>query len=274
MFVLCAVNQGWSTSALLMNCSVAAFSFSLCPLQALRADACRARPKEKDRIQGLARGQLLMAFRLMEASSSLWPPDRNATPVGGTEHSSNSVSVDLILLCLKSSRSSRGLTHLWRLGELCGVGRWRLPWQPLLGCTWWGSCVQGWPCWVLGGCLPGTHGGLTWPCILQPGPVTQTMFNREANLRKILCLTHFLLFYVTYLCTCSQQDKRNPPSQWCTGSVSGHDHRQARSLALWWAQCHAGRQKNDCQSLRGIKFQRSRDKLLHYRALTCWQILE
>lgn len=58
-------------SALLMNCSVAAFSFSLCPLQALSADACRARPKENVRIQGLARGQLLMALRWTEASSSL-----------------------------------------------------------------------------------------------------------------------------------------------------------------------------------------------------------
>lgn len=65
-----------------MNCSVAVFSFSLCPLQALSADACRARPKEKVMIQGLARGQLLMALRWTEASSSLWPPERNATPAG------------------------------------------------------------------------------------------------------------------------------------------------------------------------------------------------
>jgi len=74
-------DQDLQTSALLMNCSVAAFSFSLCPLHALRADACRARPKEKVRIQGLARGQLLMALRWTEASSSLWPPERKATPV-------------------------------------------------------------------------------------------------------------------------------------------------------------------------------------------------
>lgn len=60
-----------STSALLMNCSVAVFSFSLCPLQARRADACRALPKEKVRTQGLARGQLLMALRWTDASSSL-----------------------------------------------------------------------------------------------------------------------------------------------------------------------------------------------------------
>ena len=68
-----------------MNCSVAAFSFSLWPLQARRADACRARPKEKVRIQGLARGQLLMALRWTEASSSLWPPERKATPTASRE---------------------------------------------------------------------------------------------------------------------------------------------------------------------------------------------
>lgn len=72
---------GGHTSALLMNCSVAVFSFSLCPLQALSADACRARPKENVRIQGLAKGQLLMALRWIEASSSLWPPERKAIPV-------------------------------------------------------------------------------------------------------------------------------------------------------------------------------------------------
>ena len=76
-----------------MNCSVATFSFSLCPLQALSADACRARPKENVRTQGLARGQLLMAFRWMEASSSLWPPERKATPAGKRKEMFNSHSV-------------------------------------------------------------------------------------------------------------------------------------------------------------------------------------
>lgn len=80
---------GWSrvwkqsdlhASALLINCSVAAFSFSLCPRQVLSAETCRARPYEKVRVQGFTREQLLMAFRWTEASSSLWPPERNVTP--------------------------------------------------------------------------------------------------------------------------------------------------------------------------------------------------
>lgn len=80
IIVVLKTTSGGHTSALLMNCSVAFFSFSLCPLQALSADACRARPKEKVKIQGLARGQLLMALRWIDASSSLWPPERKATP--------------------------------------------------------------------------------------------------------------------------------------------------------------------------------------------------
>lgn len=79
----CCGKPATRTSALLTNCSAAACSFSLCPLQALRADACRARPKEKVRTQGVARGQLLMAFRWTEASSSLWPPERNTIPAWG-----------------------------------------------------------------------------------------------------------------------------------------------------------------------------------------------
>jgi hypothetical protein len=67
-------------SARLINCSVAALSFSLCPRQVLSADTCRARPYEKVRVQGFTREQLLMAFRWTEASSSLWPPERNVTP--------------------------------------------------------------------------------------------------------------------------------------------------------------------------------------------------
>lgn len=70
-FYECIKKRLEATSALMMNCSVAAFSFSLCPLQALSADACRARPKENVRTQGLGRGQLLMALRWIEASSSL-----------------------------------------------------------------------------------------------------------------------------------------------------------------------------------------------------------
>lgn len=78
-------SRGWKqsdvhASALLINCSVAAFSFSLCPRQVLSADTCRARPYEKVRVQGFTREQLLMAFRWTEASSSLWPPERNVTP--------------------------------------------------------------------------------------------------------------------------------------------------------------------------------------------------
>ena len=89
-----------------MNCSVAVFSFSLCPLQALSADACRARPKENVRTQGLGRGQLLMALRWTEASSSLWPPERKATPVGNKMNNNSiqylcfNLSPDTTALCL------------------------------------------------------------------------------------------------------------------------------------------------------------------------------
>lgn len=174
-FFMCALKKRLEgTSALLMNCSVAAFSFSLCPLQALSADACRARPKENVRTQGLGRGQLLMALRWIEASSSLWPPDRKAIPV----------DKNMNLFCLVSAHVSVSkplnetiiLTYLSQLGELCGAEQWGLPLQPPLGCTWWSSCVQEWPCWVWAECLRGTRGGLTWPCTLQPGPATQTLF--------------------------------------------------------------------------------------------------
>ncbi len=63
-----------------MNSSWHAFPFSFLPPQALRAEACRARPYEKVRAQGLCRGHWFMAFRLTEASSSLWPPDRKQMP--------------------------------------------------------------------------------------------------------------------------------------------------------------------------------------------------
>lgn len=72
--------SGKCTRALLMYSSWQAFPFSFLPPQALRAEACRARPYEKVRAQGLCRGHMFMAFRLMEASSSLWPPDRKVTP--------------------------------------------------------------------------------------------------------------------------------------------------------------------------------------------------
>lgn len=174
-FFMCALKKRLeATSALLMNCSVAAFSFSLCPLQALSADACRARPKENVRSQGLGRGQLLMALRWIEASSSLWPPDRKAMPV----------DENMNLFCLVSAHVSVSkplnesiiLTYLSQLGELCGAEQWGLPLQPPLGCIWWSSCVQELPCWVWAECLRGTRGGLTWPCTLQPGPATQTLF--------------------------------------------------------------------------------------------------
>lgn len=173
-FYECIKKRLEATSALMMNCSVAAFSFSLCPLQALSADACRARPKENVRTQGLGRGQLLMALRWIEASSSLWPPDRKAIPV----------DKNMNLFCLVSAHVSVSkplnesiiLTYLSQLGELCGAEQWGLPLQPPLGCIWWSSCVQEWPCWVWAECLRGTRGGLTWPCTLQPGPATQTLF--------------------------------------------------------------------------------------------------
>ncbi len=71
LFVYVGYRFGWHASARLMNSSVAAPSFSLCPRQVFRAEACRARPNEKVRAQGFTSEQLLMAFRLMEASCSL-----------------------------------------------------------------------------------------------------------------------------------------------------------------------------------------------------------
>lgn len=92
-----------------MNCSVAVFSFSLCPLQALSADTCRALPKENVRVQGLARGQLLMALRWTVASSSLWPPERKAIPVGNRKHS-HFGSENFIHICVKSPPPAPPLT--------------------------------------------------------------------------------------------------------------------------------------------------------------------
>lgn len=78
------VFHSWKlTRALLTNSSWHAFPFSFLPPQAFRAEACRARPYEKVRAQGRCRGHWFMAFRLTEASSSLWPPDRKVIPVQG-----------------------------------------------------------------------------------------------------------------------------------------------------------------------------------------------
>lgn len=71
------------TRPLLMYSSWQALPFSFLPPQAFRAEACRARPKEKVRAQGRCRKHWFMAFRLSVASSSLWPPDRKVTPVWG-----------------------------------------------------------------------------------------------------------------------------------------------------------------------------------------------
>lgn len=64
----------------MQKASCAAFLFSGLPPQAARADACRARPYEKVNFQGFGRGHRLMAFRFIEASSSLWPPERKQMP--------------------------------------------------------------------------------------------------------------------------------------------------------------------------------------------------
>lgn len=68
------------TRALLMQSSWQALPFSFLPAHALSAEACRARPKEKVSAQRLCKGHWFLAFRLMVASSSLWPPDRIVTP--------------------------------------------------------------------------------------------------------------------------------------------------------------------------------------------------
>lgn len=68
------------TWARLQKASCAAFLFSDLPSHAARAEACRALPYEKVSFQGLGRGDWFMAFRLREASSSLWPPDRKQIP--------------------------------------------------------------------------------------------------------------------------------------------------------------------------------------------------
>lgn len=120
--------RGGQTSALLTNCSMAFFSFSLCPLQALSAEACRARPKENVRIHGLARGQLLMALRWRVASSSLWPPERKAIPAGDRQHHSHLVSVKNYT-CLYGilSRPDSHLAYLGLLGGQCAARPWELP---------------------------------------------------------------------------------------------------------------------------------------------------
>lgn len=118
------IMRGGHTSAFLMNCSVAVFSFSLCPLQALSADTCRARPKENVRIQGLGRGQLLMALRWIDASSSLWPPERNAIPAGNRKYP---FFFPEHLIPIFTPLTDHYLAYLEQLGGQCDA-RWsRLP---------------------------------------------------------------------------------------------------------------------------------------------------
>ena len=68
------------TLALASSWSWAALTFSFLPCHALRTEACRARPKEKVRAQGLGPVVVLMAFRLRVESSSDCPPDKNVMP--------------------------------------------------------------------------------------------------------------------------------------------------------------------------------------------------
>lgn len=59
----------------------AAPTFSALPYHAFSTLYCRARPYEKVRAHGLATfSRAFMAFKLREASSSLWPPERKVTP--------------------------------------------------------------------------------------------------------------------------------------------------------------------------------------------------
>lgn len=78
------------TRARLRSSSWAALTFSFLPPHALNTEACKARPYENVRAHGRL-GWLLMAFKLTEASSSDWPPDKKVTP--GKRH------------CEKSSRN-------------------------------------------------------------------------------------------------------------------------------------------------------------------------
>lgn len=67
------------TRARLRSSSWAALTFSFLPPQALNTEACKARPYENVKAHG-RRGWLLMAFKLTDASSSDWPPDKKVTP--------------------------------------------------------------------------------------------------------------------------------------------------------------------------------------------------
>lgn len=137
------------TRALLMNSSWHAFPFSFLPAHALRAEACRARPYEKVRAQGLCRGHWFMAFRLIEASSSLWPPDRKVMPVQ-EEHESlamhfcRHVSEYRTELCLQSLQMCACQeycahpAHQGLQGAQCGAGQSQWPWQSPGCCT----CVR------------------------------------------------------------------------------------------------------------------------------------
>merc|ERR1711915_983847 len=121
-----------------MNSSWHALPFSFFPPQALRAEACRARPYEKVRAQGLCRGHWFMVFRLTEASSSLWPPDRKVTPgtAGGTVR-------------------RRAVTVAMAISWLVYLCEQECPAVTMLG---------------LSRCPPGRHGDRTGPCRQQPEP--------------------------------------------------------------------------------------------------------
>jgi len=49
-------------------------------------ELCKARPYEKESAHGFLPGRAFIALRFAEASSSLWPPERNIIPgkAGGT----------------------------------------------------------------------------------------------------------------------------------------------------------------------------------------------
>src|SRR5262249_61508612 len=68
------------------NAGWAAVTFSVLPDHAFCGAACRARPYEKVTCHGRS-PMRLMASRWAVASSSDWPPDRNAMPgtVAGTQ---------------------------------------------------------------------------------------------------------------------------------------------------------------------------------------------
>lgn len=120
----------------------------------------------------------------MEASSSLWPPDRKQMP-----ESWGKSGIQHYYVPLKTKKKCGNYQGQQR-GQ-CASEQTPLPWRLPEGWTSWCSHVQQSPCWVSAVFPPGTHGGQTEPCRRLLAPKHNTDGFVATSLSNSMTVEHF-----------------------------------------------------------------------------------